>query len=178
MGPLVLGRPARPRRALRRPGTGRGRHPSPAAASALPKDARGFYYEPTLFTGVDNGMAIAREEIFGPVIAAIPFADEADVIAIANDSDFGLYGYIWSGDTARALRVARSLRTGTVQINGASPNPDAPFGGYKMSGVGRDGGHYAVDAYTGAQVHRVDVMKAVVSFGSSVRRSRHGRSGR
>ncbi len=109
---------------------------------------RGFYYEPTLFTGVHNDMAIAREEIFGPVIAAIPFRDEADAIAIANDSDFGLYGYIWSGDTARAVRVARGLRTGTVQINGASPNPEAPFGGFKMSGVGRDGGAYAIEAYT------------------------------
>ncbi len=111
-----------------------------------PRD--GFYYEPTLFTGVTNQMTIAREEIFGPVIAAIPFRDEAEAIAIANDSDFGLYGYVWSGDTARALRVARGLRTGTVQINGAPPNPEAPFGGYKMSGVGRDGGMYAVEAYT------------------------------
>jgi acyl-CoA reductase-like NAD-dependent aldehyde dehydrogenase len=109
---------------------------------------RGFYFEPTLFTGVNNEMAIAREEIFGPVIAAIPFADEADAIRIANDSDFGLYGYVWSGDTARAVRVARALRTGTVQINGATPNPEAPFGGFKLSGVGRDGGRYAVDAYT------------------------------
>ena len=109
---------------------------------------RGYFYEPTLFTGVTNQMAVAREEIFGPVIAAIPFADEAEAIAIANDSDFGLYGYIWSGETARAVRVARALRTGTIQINGAPPNPEAPFGGYKMSGVGRDGGRYAVDAYT------------------------------
>lgn len=109
---------------------------------------RGFYFEPTLFTGVDNGMSIAREEIFGPVIAAIPFADESEAIAIANDSDFGLYGYVWSGDAARALGVARALRTGTVQINGSPPNPEAPFGGYKLSGVGRDGGPYAIDAYT------------------------------
>jgi len=110
--------------------------------------ARGFYYEPTLFTGVRNDMTIAREEIFGPVICAIPFKDEAEAIALANDSDFGLYGYVWSGDTARAVRVARGLRTGTVQINGSTPNPEAPFGGYKLSGVGRDGGLYAVDAYT------------------------------
>lgn len=110
--------------------------------------AKGYYFEPTLLTGVNNHMAIAREEIFGPVIAAIPFRDEAEAIAIANDSDFGLYGYVWSGDTARAVRVARKLRTGTVQINGAPPNPDAPFGGFKMSGLGRDGGKYGMSAYS------------------------------
>ncbi|HVM95062.1 MAG TPA: aldehyde dehydrogenase family protein [Candidatus Acidoferrales bacterium] len=109
---------------------------------------KGYYVEPALFTNARNDMTIAREEIFGPVITAIPFRDEADAIAIANDSDYGLYGYVWSGDTARAIRVARSLRTGTVQINGAPPNPDAPFGGYKLSGIGRDGGRYAIDAYT------------------------------
>jgi len=110
--------------------------------------AKGFYYEPTLFTGVRNDMTIAREEIFGPVIAAIPFRDEAEAIAIANDSDFGLYGYLWSGDLARGLRVASALRTGTVQINGAPVNGDAPFGGYKLSGIGRDGGTYALNAYS------------------------------
>jgi acyl-CoA reductase-like NAD-dependent aldehyde dehydrogenase len=108
----------------------------------------GFYIEPTLFTGVRNDMTIAREEIFGPVIAAIPFKDEAEAIAIANDSDFGLYGYLWSGDLARGLRVASALRTGTVQINGAPVNGDAPFGGYKLSGIGRDGGTYALNAYS------------------------------
>ena len=112
----------------------------------LPK---GFYVEPTLFTHARNDMTIAREEIFGPVVTAIPFDDEAHAIALANDSDFGLYGYVWSGDTARGLRVARALRTGTVQLNsGAGMNPDAPFGGYKLSGVGRDGGLYALDAYS------------------------------
>jgi acyl-CoA reductase-like NAD-dependent aldehyde dehydrogenase len=109
---------------------------------------RGYYVEPTLFTGAANTMRIAREEIFGPVITAIPFHDEADAIAIANDSDYGLYGYIWTGDSARGLRVARQLRTGTVQINGGPMNPDAPFGGYKQSGVGRDGGRYALSAYS------------------------------
>lgn len=109
---------------------------------------RGYFVEPTLFTGVRNDMTIAREEIFGPVIAAIPFSDEAEAIAIANDSDFGLYGYVWSGDLARGLRVASALRTGTVQINGAPVNGDAPFGGYKLSGIGRDGGRYALQAYS------------------------------
>jgi acyl-CoA reductase-like NAD-dependent aldehyde dehydrogenase len=110
--------------------------------------ARGFYVEPTLFTGVRNDMSIARDEIFGPVITAIPFRDEAEAIALANDSEYGLYGYVWTGDTARGLRVARALRTGTVQVNGSPMNPDAPFGGYKRSGVGRDGGRWALGAYS------------------------------
>ncbi len=109
---------------------------------------RGYYIEPTLFTDARNDMLIAREEIFGPVITAIPFSDEAEAIAIANDSDYGLFGYIWSADTARGWRVARTLRTGTVQINGGGMNPDAPFGGYKQSGIGRDGGRYALNTYS------------------------------
>ncbi len=109
---------------------------------------QGFYFEPTLFTDATNDMTISREEIFGPVITAIPFKDEDEAVRIANDSEFGLYGYVWSGDTARALRVARAMRTGTVQINGSPPNPDAPFGGYKQSGHGRDGGRYALDTYS------------------------------
>ena len=108
---------------------------------------RGFYIEPTLFTGVRNNMVVAREEIFGPVITAIPFRDEDEAVALANDSDYGLYGYVWTGDVARGLRVARALRTGTVQINGSPLNPDAPFGGYKQSGIGRDGGRWALAAY-------------------------------
>jgi acyl-CoA reductase-like NAD-dependent aldehyde dehydrogenase len=82
------------------------------------------------------------------VIVAIPFRDEAEAIAIANDSDYGLYGYVWTGDAARGLRVARALRTGTVQVNGSPLNADAPFGGYKRSGIGRDGGRWALAAYS------------------------------
>jgi acyl-CoA reductase-like NAD-dependent aldehyde dehydrogenase len=109
---------------------------------------RGYYVEPTLFTRVRNDMVIAREEIFGPVVSAIPFRDEADAIALGNDSDYGLYGYVWTRDQGRALRVARALRTGTVQVNGSPLNPDAPFGGYKRSGIGRDGGRWALGAYS------------------------------
>jgi len=109
---------------------------------------KGYYFEPTLITDAHNQMKVAREEIFGPVVIAIPFRDEADAIAIANDSDFGLYGYVWTKDPLRGMRVARALRTGTVQINGAPPNPQAPFGGFKMSGQGRDGGRFALDTYT------------------------------
>ncbi len=110
---------------------------------------RGFYLEPTLFTRATNEMTVAREEFFGPVITAIPFRDEAEAIALANDSDHGLYGYVWTGDRARGTRVARALRTGTVQVNSASGmHPDAPFGGYKLSGIGRDGGRWALEAYS------------------------------
>jgi phenylacetaldehyde dehydrogenase len=110
----------------------------------------GFYVEPTLITGT-NSMKAAREEIFGPVVVAIPFDDEEEGIAIANDSEFGLYDYVFSGDTARAFRVAKLLRAGHVGINTAQRNMDAPFGGFKMSGIGRDGGDYGLEAYSELQ---------------------------
>jgi acyl-CoA reductase-like NAD-dependent aldehyde dehydrogenase len=110
----------------------------------------GFYVEPTLITGT-NDMAVAREEIFGPVVVAIPFDDDDEGVAIANDSDFGLYDYVFSGDSARAFRAAKRLRAGHVGINTAQRNMDAPFGGFKMSGVGRDGGEYSLEAYSELQ---------------------------
>ena len=110
----------------------------------------GYYVEPTLITGT-NSMKAAREEIFGPVVVAIPFDDEEEGIAIANDSEFGLYDYVFSGDTARAFRVAKLLRAGHVGINTAQRNMDAPFGGFKMSGIGRDGGDYGLEAYSELQ---------------------------
>ena len=110
----------------------------------------GFYVGPTLIVG-DNTMTCAREEIFGPVITLIPFEDEDEGIAIANDSDFGLYDYVFSGDTGRAFNVAKRLQAGHVGVNTAQRNHEAPFGGFKMSGVGRDGGDYGVLAYTETQ---------------------------
>ena len=110
----------------------------------------GFYVEPTLILG-GNDITVAREEIFGPVVVAIPFDDDEEGVAIANDSEFGLYDYVFSGDTARAFRVAKQLRAGHVGINTAQRNMDAPFGGFKMSGIGRDGGDYGLEAYSELQ---------------------------
>ena len=109
---------------------------------------RGYYVEPTVFTDVRNDMTIAREEIFGPVLVIIPYEDEEDAIRIANDSEYGLSGGVWSADTERALAVARRLRTGTVQVNGGVYySADAPFGGYKQSGIGREMGPEGFEEY-------------------------------
>lgn len=99
---------------------------------------QGYYVKPTVFAGVNNDMRIAREEIFGPVLCLIPYEDEQQAIAIANDSDFGLSGAVSAGDQDRAIKVASKMRTGQVYINGAAFNIDAPFGGYKQSGNGRE----------------------------------------
>lgn len=110
---------------------------------------RGFFLEPTLFTGVDNAMRIAQEEFFGPVGVVIPFKDDDDAVRIANDSRFGLAGGVWSGDPVRAVGVARRLRTGMVVINGGGGglNPSAPFGGYKHSGIGREFGEHGLSEF-------------------------------
>jgi aldehyde dehydrogenase (NAD+) len=104
-------------------------------------EGKGFFVEPTLFVDVDPKMTIAQEEIFGPVLCVIPYADDADAIRIANDSKYGLSGVIQGGDEARSLRVARQIRTGTLAVNGGQWfHVDTPFGGYKQSGVGRENG--------------------------------------
>ncbi|MDQ6698095.1 MAG: aldehyde dehydrogenase [Actinomycetota bacterium] len=100
---------------------------------------RGWYVKPTILAG-DNSMRVAREEIFGPVIVVIPYEDEPDAIRIANDSDFGLAGSVWTGDRAHGLDVARRIRTGTIGVNKYGPDLVAPFGGYKASGIGREYG--------------------------------------
>ncbi|MCZ0988661.1 aldehyde dehydrogenase family protein [Streptomyces diastatochromogenes] len=112
---------------------------------------RGFYVTPTLLADCANDMRVAREEIFGPVVAVIPFDDEDEGVALANDSDYGLIDYVWSGDVARAFRVARRLRAGGVGVNTVGRNMEAPFGGFKKSGVGRDVGSYALHAYSEVQ---------------------------
>jgi aldehyde dehydrogenase (NAD+) len=112
--------------------------------SSLPT---GYYVEPTIFANVAPSMAIAQEEIFGPVLAIIPYDTEADAVRIANDSMYGLAGGVWSGTKERAMAVARQLRTGQVDVNGGRFNPLAPFGGYKKSGVGREIGPLALDEF-------------------------------
>lgn len=109
---------------------------------------KGFYVEPTVFVDVTNDMTIAREEIFGPVLVVIAYDDEEDAIRIANDSDFGLSCSITSADEARALRVARRIRAGTVNVNGGIfYAADSPFGGYKQSGIGREMGPEGFEEY-------------------------------
>ncbi|MCH8249160.1 MAG: aldehyde dehydrogenase family protein [Proteobacteria bacterium] len=107
----------------------------------------GYYVKPTVFANVSNDMTIAREEIFGPVLSIIPYDDEDDAIRIANDTPYGLSGYVSSGDIERARRVASRLRTGMVHINGADLEAMAPFGGYKHSGNGREWGVHGMDEY-------------------------------
>ncbi|MGW4879783.1 aldehyde dehydrogenase [Streptomyces sp. NPDC004262] len=108
---------------------------------------RGNYVTPTVFADVDNSMRIAREEIFGPVLVVIPYEDEDEAVRIANDSEYGLSGGVWSADEAHALEVARRLRTGTVTVNGAAISFDGPFGGYKASGIGREYGAVGLAQY-------------------------------
>lgn len=111
----------------------------------LPK---GWYVEPTLFVDVDNSMTIAQEEIFGPVLVVIPFADDDDAVRIANDSAYGLGGGVVSGDFDRAMAIARRVRTGTMSVNGGmSIAGDIPFGGYKASGVGREWGREGIEEH-------------------------------
>ena len=118
------------------------------AGGGRPKDMnRGWFVEPTLFADVDNHATIAREEIFGPVLAVIPYDDDDHAVRIANDSEFGLGGSVWSSDSARALDVARKVQSGTVGINGYMPSLGAPFGGIKASGMGSEFGPEAIESY-------------------------------
>ena len=108
----------------------------------------GCYVEPTLFSGVTNQMRIAREEIFGPVLCAIPFRDETDALALANDTDYGLAAYLWTSDVTRALRFSDALEAGMVWVNSENVRHlPTPFGGVKTSGIGRDGGDWSFDFY-------------------------------
>ena len=118
-----------------------------AGGARPPGFARGFYVEPTIFADVEPSMAIAQEEIFGPVIAILAYDTEDQAVDIANSTIYGLAGGVWSADPERALRVARRVRAGQVDVNGGRFNPLAPFGGYKQSGVGREFGPYGLEEY-------------------------------
>jgi aldehyde dehydrogenase (NAD+) len=109
--------------------------------------AGGYYVRPTVFGRVKNSMVIAQEEIFGPVLSILPYKDEEEAVRIANDSPYGLAGAVWSGDEARAQRVARRIRAGQVDINGGAFNMNAPFGGFKQSGHGREAGVYGLEEF-------------------------------
>jgi betaine-aldehyde dehydrogenase len=109
--------------------------------------AGGYFVKPTVFGKVKNSMTIAQEEIFGPVLSIIPYKDDEDAIRIANDSPYGLAGAVWSKDDARAQKVARRIRAGQVDVNGGAFNMNAPFGGFKQSGHGREAGVYGLEEF-------------------------------
>ena len=108
---------------------------------------KGYFVQPTIFTDVSNNMRIAKEEIFGPVLSIIPFENEEEAIAITNDTSYGLGNYVQTQDIEKARRVARQFRSGGVYINGKSPDPGTPFGGYRQSGNGREGGTWGLEEY-------------------------------
>jgi 5-carboxymethyl-2-hydroxymuconic-semialdehyde dehydrogenase len=119
-----------------------------AAGGNRAMGGQGNFVEPTLFADAKQSMRIAQEEIFGPVLTMIPFKDEAEAIAIANDIPYGLTGYVWTGDVGRAHRVAQALEAGMIWVNSENVRHlPTPFGGMKASGIGRDGGDYSFDFY-------------------------------
>ena len=118
----------------------------------------GYFVQPTVFADVDNSMTIAREEIFGPVLAVIPYDDEEDAIRIANDSDYGLAGSVWTTNYDKAIEIAGRIRTGTYAVNMYAFDPGAPFGGYKNSGIGRENGPEGIEQY-------VELKSVLLPFG-------------
>ena len=123
------------------------RSSSPAGRTRPTGLAKGYYVKPTVFGKVSPKSTIAQEEIFGPVLSIIAYKDEDDAVRIANDTPYGLAGGVWSKDDAHAMRVAKRLRTGQVDINGGPFNMFAPFGGFKQSGHGRELGKYGLEEF-------------------------------
>jgi aldehyde dehydrogenase (NAD+) len=117
--------------------------------------AAGLYVRPTVYVGVSSESPIAREEIFGPVLVTMPFTDELDAVARANDTEYGLVASVWSRDVARALRVAERIDVGQVSINGGALSIETPFGGFKQSGYGREKGVEALHDY--AQIKTISL---------------------
>ena len=129
-----------------------------AGGNAASVGGKGAFFEATVFDGVTPDMAIAREEIFGPVLATMTFKDDADAVALGNATIYGLAAAVWSRDVKRALRTAKALKAGTVWINAYNLyDPGLPFGGYKQSGFGRERGHYALEEYTQVKSVWVDL---------------------
>jgi len=118
----------------------------------------GYFVRPTVFANVNNDMTIAREEIFGPVLSILPYKDEEEAVEIANDTEYGLYGYVSSGDVEHAKKIANRIRAGSIAINGAAADFTTPFGGYKQSGNGREWGPFGFEEFL--------EVKAVVGFAS------------
>jgi len=124
---------------------------SVAAGGERPALDKGFYVAPTLLVDCAPDMTPVQEELFGPVIVVVPFDDEDEVVDLANSTPYGLYDYVWSNDSAKAMHIAKQLRTGNVGINTVQRNHEMPFGGFKQSGVGRDGGSFGLHAYSEMQ---------------------------
>ena len=114
-------------------------------------DLPGYFVAPTLLADCTPDMHVVREEAFGPVIVVLPYDDDEEAVQLANDSDYGLYSYVFSADTKRAFNIAGRLESGCVGLNLIQPHMEAPFGGFKMSGVGRDRGKWGIEAYSELQ---------------------------
>ena len=147
IGPVVSATQREKIRRLIAAGIAEGARLVAGGADAPPRLDRGYFVRPTVFADVTNEMTVAREEIFGPVLSIIPFDDEEEATRIANDTPYGLGNYIQTRDAAKAARIARRLRSGMVQINGHSLADAAPFGGYKRSGNGREGGAWGIEEF-------------------------------
>ncbi len=133
---------------------------------------RGFYVRPTVFADVEPGSTIEREEIFGPVLAMIPFDSEEEAVRIANDTPYGLTNYVQTTDGAKRNRMARALRSGMVEMNYKSRGAGAPFGGVKSSGRAREGGVWGIEEYPGGQVG-LGLGSRMTSAGGTRPRSEH-----
>jgi betaine-aldehyde dehydrogenase len=121
--------------------------------------SKGFFVKPTVFGHVHPKATIAQEEIFGPVLSILTYEDEDEAVRIANDSPYGLAGAVWAGDDERAVRVAGRIRTGQIDINGGTWNMEAPFGGFKQSGYGRENGKYGLEEYLECKSMQFKVVK-------------------